>query len=113
MRKTSATTSPAAFPAGDYGKFETLIPQVRDTLWGGDCYNYGLLALGQIDLVVESGLKIHDWAALVPVVEGAGGAMRDWRGEHLAVESDGRVMAAGDAAVLGSYLGAAGSPLSR
>ncbi len=91
-----ATTSPAAFPADDFAAFERLIPQVRDTLWGGDCYNYGLVALGQIDLVVESGLKLHDWAALVPVVEGAGGVMRDWHGERLTVESNGRIIAAGD-----------------
>jgi inositol-phosphate phosphatase / L-galactose 1-phosphate phosphatase / histidinol-phosphatase len=95
-----ATTSPAAFPPDDFVAFERLIPQVRDTLWGGDCYNYGLVALGQIDLVIESGLKIHDFAALVPVVEGAGGAMCDWRGERLTAESDGRVIAAGDARML-------------
>lgn len=90
-----ATTSPAAFPARDLAAFETLIPRVRDTVWGGDCYNYGLVALGQIDLVIESGLKLHDFAALVPVVEGAGGIMRDWRGNRLTAESDGRVIAAG------------------
>ena len=45
----------------------------RRMIWGGDCYNYGLLASGQIDLVCEAGLKLHDFAALVPVVEGAGG----------------------------------------
>jgi inositol-phosphate phosphatase / L-galactose 1-phosphate phosphatase / histidinol-phosphatase len=91
-----ATTSPAAFPPHDFAAFEALIPQVRDTLWGGDCYNYGLVALGQIDIVIESGLKLHDFAALVPVVEGAGGAMRDWRGKRLTSESDGRVIAVGD-----------------
>jgi inositol-phosphate phosphatase / L-galactose 1-phosphate phosphatase / histidinol-phosphatase len=90
-----ATTSPAAFPARDFAAFETLIPKVRDTVWGGDCYNYGLVALGQIDLVIEAGLKLHDFAALVPVVEGAGGIMRDWRGNRLTAESDGRVIAAG------------------
>lgn len=95
-----ATTSPAAFPANDLAAYERLIPQVLDALWGGDCYNYGLVALGQIDLVVESGLKLHDWAALVPVVEGAGGAMCDWRGRKLTEDSDGRVIAAGDAKLL-------------
>jgi inositol-phosphate phosphatase / L-galactose 1-phosphate phosphatase / histidinol-phosphatase len=90
-----ATTSPAAFPPADLAVFDRLIPQVRDTLWGGDCYNYGLVALGQIDLVIEAGLKLHDFAALVPVVEGAGGIMRDWQGNMLTAESDGRVIAAG------------------
>lgn len=98
-----ATTSPAAFPAEDWPRFEALIPQVRDVVWGGDCYNYGLLALGHIDLVVEAGLKLHDWAALVPVVEGAGGAVRDWSGERLTMESDGRVMAAGDNSLISNF----------
>ena len=52
-------------------------------LYGGDCYNYGLVASGHIDLVCEEGLKLHDFAALVPVVEGAGGRMCDWNGDPL------------------------------
>ena len=47
--------------------------------WGGDCYAYGLLALGQVDVVAEATLKLWDWAALVPVIEGAGGRITDWR----------------------------------
>ena len=73
-------------------------------LWGGDCYNYGLLAAGHIDLVVESGLKLHDFAALVPVVEGAGGMMCDWNGEPLHAASDGQVIALGDPARLEDVL---------
>jgi inositol-phosphate phosphatase / L-galactose 1-phosphate phosphatase / histidinol-phosphatase len=69
-------------------------------IWGGDCYNYGLLASGQLDLVCESGLKLHDFAALVPVVEGAGGTMADWNGEPLHAASEGHVIALGDPARL-------------
>jgi fructose-1,6-bisphosphatase/inositol monophosphatase family enzyme len=50
---------------------------------GGDCYNYAMLATGFVDVVCESGLKLYDFAALVPVVEGAGGTMCDWNGEPL------------------------------
>ena len=67
-------------------------------LFGGDCYNYALLASGHIDIVVESGLKLHDFAALVPVVEGAGGMMCDWNGELLHAGSEGHVIALGDPA---------------
>lgn len=95
-----ATTSPAAFSPADLVAFERLVPMMRDTLYGGDCYNYGLVAIGQIDIVVESGLKLHDFAALVPVVEGAGGAMRDWQGRPLTSESAGRVIACGDPGLL-------------
>ncbi len=73
-------------------------------VWGGDCYNYGLLAAGHIDVVVESGLKLHDFAALVPVVEGAGGMMCDWSGEPLHAASEGRVIALGDPARLDDVL---------
>ncbi len=91
------TTSPHAFPGTDFPAFEQLRVQVADTLYGGDCHNYGLAASGHLDLVVEAGLKLHDWAALVPVVQGAGGVMTDWAGQPLQMGSDGRVIAAGDA----------------
>jgi inositol-phosphate phosphatase / L-galactose 1-phosphate phosphatase / histidinol-phosphatase len=73
-------------------------------VWGGDCYNYALLATGQIDLVVESGLKLHDFAALVPIVEGAGGMMCDWNGDPLNASSAGDVIALGDPARLEDVL---------
>lgn len=68
--------------------------------WGGDCYAYGLLSLGQIDIVAECDLKLWDWAALLPIVEGAGGYLSDWAGEQLTPNSDGRVLALGDPALL-------------
>lgn len=101
-----ATTSPHAFSPDDFAAFERLRRQTGDTLYGGDCYNYGLLAAGHLDLVVEAGLKLYDWAALVPVVTGAGGAMTDWAGAPLHRGSDGRVVAAGDAALLAPALAA-------
>ena len=94
-----ATTSPWLFGGGDFLRFDALRSVARDTLLGGDCHNYGLVASGHLDLVVESDLKIHDWAALVPVVTGAGGVMTDWTGAPLRRGSDGRVVAAGDARV--------------
>lgn len=95
-----ATTSPAAFSREHLARFERLIPMTRDTLYGGDCYNYGLVAIGQIDLVIESGLKLHDFAALAPVIEGAGGAMSDWQGRPLNAESEGSVIACGNPALI-------------
>ncbi|KAB7647428.1 inositol monophosphatase family protein [Polymorphobacter fuscus] len=93
------STSPFLFDPADLPRFAALRGQVADTLFGGDCHNYGLVAAGHLDLVVESWLKIHDWAALVPVVTGAGGVMTDWSGAPLRQGSDGRVIAAGDARV--------------
>jgi inositol-phosphate phosphatase/L-galactose 1-phosphate phosphatase/histidinol-phosphatase len=94
------TTGPNLFPGDDQASFDRLRGQVRDTIWGGDCYNYGLVASGHIDLVVEAQLKLYDFAALVPVVEGAGGRMTDWQGRPLDRASDGRVIAAGDPALI-------------
>ena len=93
-----ATTGPQYFSGCTGEHFSLLAGQCRDTVWGGDCYNYALVASGHIDVVVESGLKLHDIAALVPVVEGAGGRMCDWAGEPLDSDSDGRVIAVGDPA---------------
>jgi histidinol phosphatase-like enzyme (inositol monophosphatase family) len=86
------------------GGFEALRAAAGDTLLGGDCYNYALLASGHADLVVEEGLKLHDFAALLPVVESAGGRMTDWGGNDLDRNSDGRVVAVGDPALLPQVL---------
>jgi histidinol phosphatase-like enzyme (inositol monophosphatase family) len=90
-----ATTAPWFCP-----DFDALRDATGDTLLGGDCYNYALLASGQVDLVVEEGLKLYDFAALVPVVGGAGGRMTDWSGAPLGRESGGQVVAAADQALL-------------
>ena len=97
-----ATTSPSLFDDHSAEHFMALAQKTahRRMIWGGDCYNYGLVASGQIDLVCESGLKLHDFAALVPVVEGAGGTMADWNGEPLHAGSEGHVIALGDPARL-------------
>jgi histidinol phosphatase-like enzyme (inositol monophosphatase family) len=76
-------TSPLMFAAGaERAAFERVQRAVRYPLFGGDCYAYGLLALGFADLIVEADLDPHDFMALVPVVEGAGGIMTDWQGQH-------------------------------
>jgi inositol-phosphate phosphatase/L-galactose 1-phosphate phosphatase/histidinol-phosphatase len=93
------STSPGMFP-GAYAKpHEALTEKVKLFRWGGDCYAYGLLAAGHVDLVVEASLKLYDYAALIPVITGAGGTITDWKGKPLDMNSDGSVIAAGDAAV--------------
>ena len=99
-----ASTGPQYFPGCTGEHFSRLAGQCRDTVWGGDCYNYGLVASGHVDIVIEAGLKLHDIAALVPVVEGAGGRMCDWTGEPVTTEGDGRVIAIGDPARLEDVL---------
>ena len=60
-----------------------LTKSVRLLRQGLDSYGFGLVAAGQMDLVVEAGLKWHDVAAVVPVIEAAGGVATDWRGQAL------------------------------
>jgi myo-inositol-1(or 4)-monophosphatase len=81
-------------------RFQNLAAGVRRVTWGGDCYAYGLLALGQIDVIAECDMKLWDWAALGPVIEGAGGMLRDWSGGVLTSESAGDVLAVGDPRLL-------------
>lgn len=101
-RATIATTGPHYFTVAQGDAFMALAGQTdhKRMVMGGDCYNYGCLASGQLDIVAEAGLKLHDYAALVPVVEGAGGVMSDWHGEPLHAGSDGTVLALGDPARL-------------
>ncbi len=96
---TLNTTGPDLFAGEDVARFGRLSGASKLTLYGGDCYAYGLLASGFIDLIAEAGLKPYDFCALVPVIEGAGGVITDWRGGRLNLQSDGRVVAAGDPAV--------------
>ena len=100
------TTSPHAFSAGSASSFMGLAERVSSfpVIYGGDCYNYGLVASGHVDIVCEDGLKLHDYAALVPVVEGAGGTMCDWSGAPLHAGSEGSVIALGDSARLDDVL---------
>ncbi len=99
-----ASSGPNYFSPADLALYETVRSKATTSLWGGDCYNYGLLASGHIDVVIEAGLKLHDFAALVPVVENAGGVMCDWHGKPLTSNSGGHVLAVGDAALLPDIL---------
>ncbi len=96
---TLNATAPDMFAGEDVARFGRLSAAAKLTLYGGDCYAYGLLASGFIDLIAEADLKPYDFCALIPVIEGAGGVMTDWRGRALNLQSDGRVVAAGDPAV--------------
>ena len=102
-------TSVEMFEADDVAPWSRLNRAVRRTSYGGDCYAYGLLALGQIDIIAESTMKLWDWAALVPVIEGAGGVIGDWQGRPLTPDSDGHVLALGDPALRAAALACLGA----
>lgn len=71
---------------------EIIRTRVRVTRYGHDAYAYARLAAGSIDLVIESGLKPHDYNALIPLITAAGGHVGNWRsGEK---SSEGQILAA-------------------
>jgi len=98
-------TSPEIFNPEDAAGFARLRAAARRVTWGGDCYAYGLVALGLVDVVAEATMKPWDWAALVPVVEGAGGRVTGWDGAPMTLDGDGRVLAVGDPALLPEAVG--------
>ena len=98
-------TAPEIFSTEQGVRWGRLAGAGRRVSWGGDCYAYGLLALGCVDVVAEAGLKVWDWAALVPVIEGAGGAVTDWAGGILREGGDGTVLAVGDRGLVERVLG--------
>jgi myo-inositol-1(or 4)-monophosphatase len=90
-----STTSPVGyFNEEEQARFWRLSGQAKLTRFGGDCYAYGLLAMGFIDLVIESGLKPWDVQALIPIVENAGGKITSWSGGS--ANEGGQVIACGD-----------------
>jgi len=107
---TVYTTTAETFDASERRRFDALCSRAALRRFGGDCYLYGLLASGHCELVIEARLKPHDFMALVPVVEGAGARISDWRGAPLAAGSDGRVVAAANEALWRAALTVLGAP---
>lgn len=93
------TTSPRMFTGAELAPYERLMPATRQQTFGGDAYAYALLASGFIDIVLETQLKFHDFAALVPVITAAGGVATDWDGLALTAESGGDVLASANPAL--------------
>jgi histidinol phosphatase-like enzyme (inositol monophosphatase family) len=93
-----ACTDPAMFRAPrERAAFGRVAREVRLTRWGGDCYAYCLLAMGFIDVVIESSLQAYDIQALIPIVESAGGKVTSWDGGRC--DEGGSVVACGDPAL--------------
>jgi histidinol phosphatase-like enzyme (inositol monophosphatase family) len=89
-----STTSPHNFAPQELEKYLAVEKKVKFVRYGGDCYAYALLAAGQIDLVIESGLAPYDIVPLLPLLEGAGAIVSTWDGQP--ATKGGRIIAAGD-----------------
>jgi histidinol phosphatase-like enzyme (inositol monophosphatase family) len=98
-----ACTHPSMFRTAEArAAFDRVADRARLTRWGGDCYAYCLLAMGLIDVVIESSLQAYDVQALMPIVTAAGGAITSWSGGNC--EEGGNVVACGDRALHGEVL---------
>lgn len=77
---------------GALERYQAVAERCKLMRYGGDCYCYCLLAMGQIDLVIEADLQDYDILPLVPIVEAAGGVISTWDGKP--VRAGGQVVAA-------------------
>lgn len=82
-----ASTTIDMFEGADLTRFNTLGRELAFRVFGGDCHSYGLLASGFLELVVEGDLESYDYLPLVPIIQGAGGLMTDWKGETLSLQA--------------------------
>jgi len=94
---TLYTTTPEMFTPAEWAAFRRVQDRVRLVRYGVDCYAYALVALGHVDLVIESSLKAFDIAAPAALIQAAGGIVTDWRGGD--ARWGGQVIAAGDPAI--------------
>jgi len=78
---TLCATDPSAYmTVPQQAGFDRVKAQARLTRYHGDCYIFAMLAMGFIDVIVEGAFRRWDVAALMPLVEGAGGLITNWQG---------------------------------
>ncbi len=94
------STSPDLFSTQTQPIFRKLAKECAFTAYGGDCYNYMLLALGLADFVMEDGLQPYDILPLVPILQGAGCMVTDWQGGEImakaSLKSSQKILASAD-----------------
>lgn len=93
------SSNPRFVPEADRAPFARLDQAVQFTQYGGSCYAYACLARGRTDLAVDAGFDAYDLFAPTAIIDGAGGIVTDWAGQPLDLGWQGRVVAAGDAAL--------------
>ncbi|HEX5775212.1 MAG TPA: histidinol-phosphatase [Caulobacteraceae bacterium] len=99
-----ATTDPeGCFDGAELGAWTQVRAAARLARLGCDAYAYAMVAGGTMDLVVEAGLKPWDIEAAIPLIEGAGGLVTNWRGDAVG-SNGGQIAIAGDRAVLDEAL---------
>jgi histidinol phosphatase-like enzyme (inositol monophosphatase family) len=98
-----ATTDPALFKGAEAAAWAQVRAAARLARLGCDAYAYAMVAQGTMDMVIEAGLKSWDIEAAIPLIEGAGGLVTDWRGRAVG-DQGGQIVIAGDRACLDEAL---------
>jgi len=94
------TSSPLYFVSErDIAAYDRITKAVQFLIFGGGCHAFGRVAQGYIDIAFETAHDIHDYLALVPIINNAGGRMSDWQGNPLTLSSGPRFLACGDQTV--------------
>ena len=95
------TTSSEYYEGDDAHGLQRIVARSQWMVYGGNCLAFAQVACGLVDVALETKVGVHDYCALVPVVENAGGVMTGWRGERLTLEPapGGRILASGNRAV--------------
>ena len=95
-----ATTDPEGlFDAAEMSAWTQVRAATRLARLGCDAYAYAMVAMGKMDLIIESGLKVWDIEAAIPVLAGAGGHVTDWLGQPMGQngpQRGGQMVIAGD-----------------
>jgi inositol-phosphate phosphatase/L-galactose 1-phosphate phosphatase/histidinol-phosphatase len=89
-------SSPEMFDPEDQPRYRRLREACKMSVYGSDCYHYGIVASGFGDVAIEANMGLYDYLSTVPVVEGAGGIVTDWQGRPLTMASGDKVLACGD-----------------
>ena len=95
-RAILSASNPDFFDAKEHPVLALLSAHTAWRVWGASCMAYGLIASGRIDMALDTGLSLYDWAPFAPIIEGAGGRVTDWAGRPLRMGGGAQVLAAGD-----------------
>ena len=88
-----ASTSLLMFNKKNLSSVIDIYKKIKFPIFGTDCYAYGLLLSGKIDIIIEANMKPWDYMAQVALVQEVGGKMTDWNGKELGIYSDGKIIA--------------------
>ena len=90
------TSNPVLFEGPDRAAFERLREAAAWTHYGVDAYGVGLIANGAMDITVQNDIKVYDYCPWVPIIEGAGGRVTDWRGAPISLATGDKILVSGD-----------------